>query len=253
LRSNKPNAQPEHPREAPTPVVTYMQDLYGRFTSVSPTVRMALGYSQEEMLRLKMADLVLAEDHALLQRMLRLMFAGTNPPPHHLRLRRKDGGPETMEITTWLVTADDGEPVGLRGIARPAASDASAPVPAEDGAVRRLFDGAPIGLYRTTPSGRVLMVNATLMRWLGYSSLSDLTARNLEVSLEAGYSRAWFREQIERTGEIKGLVSTWTTHDGRRLVMRESATAVHGPDGEVLFYDGALELLEDAEAIPRAG
>ena len=37
-----------------------------------------------------------------------------------------------------------------------------------DARFRKLFENAPIGIYRTTPAGRILMANPVLLRMLGY-------------------------------------------------------------------------------------
>jgi PAS domain-containing protein len=45
---------------------------------------------------------------------------------------------------------------------------------------RNLFENMPIGVYRTSPDGRVIMANPTLVAMMGYGSLSEIQAINLE-------------------------------------------------------------------------
>ena len=45
---------------------------------------------------------------------------------------------------------------------------------------RSLFENLAIGIYRTTPEGRVLLANTALVRMSGYVSPLELYARNLE-------------------------------------------------------------------------
>ncbi len=67
-------------------------------------------------------------------------------------------------------------------------------------------------------------------------------ARNLETeAYTAGSTRRQFREQIEQDGKITGLEAIWTRKDGSSMHVRESATVVHGADGEVLYYEGTVE------------
>ena len=56
-----------------------------------------------------------------------------------------------------------------------------------------LLEGLPIGVYRTSPEGRVLMANSALLRMLGYASLEELSARDLNREFEPGYIRCEFR------------------------------------------------------------
>ncbi len=45
---------------------------------------------------------------------------------------------------------------------------------------RTLYENSSVGIYRTTPDGRILLANPALVAMLGYSSYEDLSARNLE-------------------------------------------------------------------------
>lgn len=46
---------------------------------------------------------------------------------------------------------------------------------------RNIVENAPVGIYRTTPDGRILMANDFLLNMLGYSSLDELARRNLQT------------------------------------------------------------------------
>ena len=107
---------------------------------------------------------------------------------------------------------------------------------------RVLFEHSPIGIYRTTPEGRILVANRALIEMLGYATLDELLARNLEESgFEPDYPRGQFKEALERDGEIRGFEAVWLTKDGRRLFVRENAQAFRDADGTVLYYEGAVE------------
>lgn len=107
---------------------------------------------------------------------------------------------------------------------------------------RRVFEDSPMGLYRTTPEGRILMANLALLKMLGYSSLDELSRRNLEDSgYEPGYPRSLFKKRIESRGEVVGLESAWIRADGSTLHVRESARAIRDGDGNTLYYEGTVE------------
>ena len=106
---------------------------------------------------------------------------------------------------------------------------------------RRLFENAQFGIYRSTPGGRVVLVNPSLLAMLGYTSIEELAQRNLESEgFEPGYDRRWFREVIERDGIIRNHEATWTRRDGKTLYVLESAVAVRDSEGAVLYYDGTV-------------
>jgi len=107
---------------------------------------------------------------------------------------------------------------------------------------RSLFENAVVGLYRTTPAGRILMANPAAVRMLGYDSFEALAERDLEDSgFEPSYPRAAFKERLEREGEVIGLESAWVRQDGTTLYVRESARAVRDPAGDIVYYEGTVE------------
>ncbi len=107
---------------------------------------------------------------------------------------------------------------------------------------RAFFDQAPVGIYQTTPEGRIIGANPALVRMLKYDSFAELATRNLETDeFEPGYDRAAFKELIERSGEVRALESVWTAKDGTPVFVRETARAIHSPGGGVLYYEGIVE------------
>lgn len=117
---------------------------------------------------------------------------------------------------------------------------------------RNVFERAPIGIYRTTPDGRILMANPALIRLLGYASFEELAARNLESEgFEAGYPRARFLESIEAAGEVSGWETIWQKRDGAKAYIRESARAIRDRDGRTLYYEGTVEDVTAQREIER--
>lgn len=108
---------------------------------------------------------------------------------------------------------------------------------------RDLFQNAVLGLYRTTPEGRIQMVNSALLHMLGYTYMEELLDKNLEEEEQYGSSfrRSRFKEIMEREGEIVGLNTTWKRKDGTFLQVRESARAIRDKEGNVLYYEGFVE------------
>jgi len=107
---------------------------------------------------------------------------------------------------------------------------------------RSIFENVTIGLYRTTPQGKILMANPATLRMLGFDSIEELAKRNLdEEGFESSFSRIQFRKQIERDGEVRGLESTWKRKDNTSVFVRESAKVIRDDDGTILYYEGTVE------------
>ena len=105
-----------------------------------------------------------------------------------------------------------------------------------------LLENLPIGIYLTTPEGRVLAANTVLVNMLGYASADELAALDLNAGEFAPeYQRAEFRERVEREGEVKALESAWRRRDGTTIYARENVRAVRDARGRVLYYEGTVE------------
>lgn len=111
---------------------------------------------------------------------------------------------------------------------------------------RELFEKSPIGIYRTTPDGHVLLANASLLEMMGFSSFDELATRNLEQEgFENVQYRRHFKEAMERSGEVKGFESPWVRKDGEVIHIREHALATRDEQGRILHYEGTIENISE--------
>ncbi len=106
---------------------------------------------------------------------------------------------------------------------------------------RGVFENTLVGLYRTTPDGRILMANPALVRMMGYPSFKELAKLNTEESFAPGHTRSAFKNRIERDGQVMGMESAWRRRDGSTLFVRESARAIRDEHGATLYYEGTVE------------
>jgi PAS domain S-box-containing protein len=151
-------------------------------------------------------------------------------------------------IYYWIIKPLDKE-LGLR---IRAAEEMAASLRASQERYRDLFDHVPIGVYRTTPDGRLLMGNPALLRLLCFDSVEEASARNLEGEAEAaGYPRDQFKALMAAQGEVRGLESVWVRRDRSVIFVRENAKAIRNGDGEVLYYEGTLEDITERKRVER--
>jgi PAS domain S-box-containing protein len=118
---------------------------------------------------------------------------------------------------------------------------------------RGFVQNATVGIYRTTPQGRILLANPSLVRMLGYEDFEALAARNLEAEgFEPHYRRRIFCERLDQDGEVIGLEDAWTRRDGSVIFVRESARAFRSQDGKILYYDGIVEDITERKRAEEA-
>jgi two-component system cell cycle sensor histidine kinase/response regulator CckA len=167
------------------------------------------------------------------------------PKTHIVEPLQNAGGTRIWIDTTKVALRDErGEVYGVLGVFDDITERkrSEEELRASEERYRAVFDQSPIGIYRTTPDGRILVANPALLQMLRYDSFEELAARNLErEGFQPHYDRAAFKESMESAGELRGFRSVWTASDGTPIHVRESARAVRRPDGTVQYYEGTVE------------
>lgn len=103
-----------------------------------------------------------------------------------------------------------------------------------------LFDRLPIGIYRTTPDGKILTANPAFLNLLGYSEMDDLEGIDLNKTHKNPDGRKQFREEIEEKGEVYAKESILVNREGKSIVVEEYAKVYKDGREQVLFYEGIV-------------
>jgi PAS domain S-box-containing protein len=106
---------------------------------------------------------------------------------------------------------------------------------------RSLFNNLPIGIYRTTPEGRVLDVNPMLVKMFGYPDKETLLARPAGELYVDPADREKFKEMAGR--ELPGghFQCRMRCCDGTAIWVENQSNVFRDADGRVLFYEGSLK------------
>jgi diguanylate cyclase (GGDEF)-like protein/PAS domain S-box-containing protein len=103
---------------------------------------------------------------------------------------------------------------------------------------RSLLKQLPVGVYRSTPEGRVVEVNPALTVMLGFT---EAELKHIDIQL------LYFRK-TDREGFIKRMEKTPVSiseyrlrkKKGGSIWIRDYCRAVKGPDRKIAYYDGIL-------------
>ncbi|MFS0693064.1 PP2C family protein-serine/threonine phosphatase [Streptomyces nitrosporeus] len=137
------------------------------------------------------------------------------------------------------------------GCGAPGAPDHSAlpELDAED-----LYENAPCGYLSTLPDGRIVLVNGTLLRWLGYGR-DELVGRRTFTDLLTVGGRIYYETHLApllgMQGEVSGIDLDLLAADGGRLPVLVTAVVRKGPDGEPLMIRTTLLDARDRRTYER--
>jgi PAS domain S-box-containing protein len=117
---------------------------------------------------------------------------------------------------------------------------------------RNLYDNVPVGIYRTTPDGKILGANRALIIMMGCSSFKELTSIDTDkIGYEDPQKRKIFKEIIEDVGSVQKFESTWKRPDGSIIHVSENAIAVRGDDGKLNYYEGMAEDITERKSVEK--
>ena len=120
---------------------------------------------------------------------------------------------------------------------------------------RWLFENVPDGIYLSTPDGKLVNVNDTLVRMLGYNSKEELLSADIVNELYLNpLERTFWIERLEVNGKLQSIELHLKRKDGTPLTVRENAHLLADKHG-VLYYEGTLTditKLKEAEKALRS-
>jgi PAS domain S-box-containing protein len=104
----------------------------------------------------------------------------------------------------------------------------------------RLFEDIPIGLFRSTPDGKMLRVNPAMVQLLGFPDRETLLCTNAyELYVRVEDRKKWqaFVEVYDVAREIEIELKRY---DGTSVWVEYNSRVTRSPNGAVIYYDGAL-------------
>jgi len=199
------------------------------------------GYDYEELIGIFGTDIIAAESKELVKRN---MLSGYEKP-YAAIAQKKDGTKFHVEICGKMMKYEE------KNVRMTVVRDINEQKLAEEALresekrYRNLFNGIPIGLYRTTAEGAILDVNPAMLEILGYSDQDAL----LQTASPDIYVDPEDRKQLQCLMEEKGFVHDFTVQmrrpDGRRVWVSINATIVHDSNGQTTYYEGAMADISD--------
>ena len=103
------------------------------------------------------------------------------------------------------------------------------------------FFSYPLGLYRTTPEGRIVDATPTLARMLGYADLEALKAVNFWDLHQNPSDRDNWRAVLDSSHMVEIFEAQLRRRNGTLFWAKDASRAAKDAQGRVLFYDGVIE------------
>jgi len=215
-------------------------DMDGRRIFNSLSYQKALGYSPEELQSSSAFEQIHPDDQARVKRAAEEAKRFGIGRTLEYRLRHKNGSWLVLESTSSVIRNAQGSPEKLVIVNRDITERkrAEEALRRSEAGFRSVIEGAPYGIYRTSPQGQLLRANPALQKMLGYECGEDLLERDLTSQIfrsAAEYER--FTDLLLSTEEVKDLEMEWTRCDGTPITVRCSGRRINDESGNAAYFE----------------
>ena len=217
-------------------------DASERFTFANRAAEEIFGVGPGGLAGRTVMEFVNDENAALVREQTKWRRAGKKST-YELEIVRPDGATRILLLTATPQYNPDGAFNLSFGIFRDITElrRAETALRASEAKYRGLFEHVPIGVYQSTPAGKILTANPALVKLLGYGSPADLLDADIGDDLYFDpQQRLTLTEKLELEGQLRNEELVLRRKDGSRITVLENCRAVKDQAGEGPYYEGTL-------------
>lgn len=180
------------------------------------------GYGQDEMGKVKVMDLIDPSDHENVARAITKMLDGrSDGAVREYLFRRKDGSTFPGRAYTTLISGDNGERAGVRGIMTDITEERESEraVRESEERYRDLFENANDMIQSVGPDLRFIYVNRAWKDTLGYSDeeVKDLRLTDIIHPDNREQFMGAFKETMSNCKELERVEAVFITKNGKSV------------------------------------
>jgi diguanylate cyclase (GGDEF)-like protein/PAS domain S-box-containing protein len=213
---------------------------YGYLLHPNAAYAELLGRSEAELVGLPLTAVLHADDAGSAGESIRRLLSGEWPEwRQQRRYVRPDGGVRVVLLSTRVVRADDGAPLGffsqLQDVT--ARHEAELRLAESEEMLRLAMDNAPIGMTLTTQDGRWLRINRALCRLVGRTEeeMRGLTFRDITHPDDVDNDIEQLRRLISGETASCQFDKRYLKPDGSCVWGRLSGAVARQKDGEIAY------------------
>jgi PAS domain S-box-containing protein len=165
---------------------------------------------------------------------------------YEVLLRKKDGALMDCLINASVRRGPDGSVLGYQGTIRDVSEQKRvlAAFRANEARLRYLFENAPVGIFQSTPDGRLLSVNRRFAAMFGFSSPQEAVSQVKDVASDLYVHpehRATLIGQLMRRGEVLNSEAEYLRRDGGTFTGNLHMRLARGHGDAEAYFEGFIE------------
>jgi len=217
------------------PQMVFEVDTQGRFTFANRLAFESFGYAQDELLRLRLAEMFTPDDRQRLTQNMQKQLRDEPFWDHEYTAQRKDGTTFPMLLYKAPIL-QDGVAVGLRGVAVDITERQYAERALQESKAKleSILESSPNAICVTDLAGNIVDCNQATLGIHGFAAKDELLGRST-FDLIAEDNRARAKANMNRTldqGLTKDVEYTLLKKDGREFPCEVSTSLMRDPSGQ---------------------
>ena len=225
----------------------------GRILGVNRSMATTFGYDSPEEMMAKVRNVAhLYPDRRIRERFKQAVDEDGFVHNFECELRRNDGSTIWMAMSAWTAV-ENGAVTRYEGIVEDISTRKKMENDLREAEqkYRGIFDNALVGIYQSTPDGRLLGLNAAMAASFGYGSVGEALQNTTEISRQCYVDpnrRDEFKRIMESEGSVQSFESEFFRKDGSRFWLSMSARGVY-ENGALVRYEGMCEDVTERKAL----
>ncbi|MEP1094653.1 MAG: PAS domain-containing sensor histidine kinase [Cyclobacteriaceae bacterium] len=218
-----------------SPIAIFIHDLE-KITNVNKAFLEQFKYDTKECVLGKppIETLLLVDDKDLVTYARRQVKEGSSFVIPQVRFRKKDGEVFLAEAHISVVTLNGKVHHQIHTQDITASYQAQFELIESGERHRTLLENSRDGIYKSTPEGKFVEVNTALVKMLGYDSIEDLLA--IDINRDLYFKKEDRQSMVDHFEDQFPL----KRKDGSRVWVEDHSYYEYGENGEILFHHGIL-------------
>ena len=221
-----------------------------RIIDANPALCHMYGWTREELIGMNAADVTVPEDNALAAELFNQLLAGQRSSYQvDRRYVRKNGQVFWAHVSMSSVRDVDGKPLFLVGMVIDIDEQTKMQERIRESQARfqALYDNVAVGIAVMTLQRRLIAINATAERIIGYKleELQNIDPRTLAVPEDRPLDTDLFQELVQGKRNSYVMERRYRRKDGRIFWARVNYSLVRDVDGKPDYLIGIIEDIDD--------
>jgi PAS domain S-box-containing protein len=237
-------------------IAILIDDKDGNFQYVNERYAKLFGYSEHEMGKKSIQDVVFADDLDMVMRYHKSRVQGKKAPSRYeFRGIKRDGSLGYFEINAMAIKKGKNI-VGTRCYlwditARKKAEKA---LSLSEEKYKTIAENIEVGIYRTTSGayGRFIEANPAIVRMFGYKDKKEFLGVDVSKLYYNPKGRDSFQKKMLREGFVKNEEVLLKKKDGTPFLGSVCAVTVRDEKGKIRYFDGIVEDITDRKEAEEA-